>query len=80
MNDAPIIMVIDDQVLQEDSVGVFTFEVSDIDTGTVLTLTAFSDTALYRSLQTQRTIRLRLHQTRTGTDRQRSRLLYQIIF
>ena len=45
VNDAPIIMVIEDQVIDEDSVGVFTFEVSDIDTGTVLTLSAFSDTS-----------------------------------
>ena len=45
VNDAPIIIAINDQVLNEDSVGVFAFEVSDIDTGTVLTLSAFSDTS-----------------------------------
>ena len=45
INDAPIILSIEDQVIDEDSIGVFAFEVSDIDTGTVLTLSAFSDTS-----------------------------------
>ena len=45
INDAPIILSIEDQLIDEDSIGVFAFEVSDIDTGTVLTLSAFSDTS-----------------------------------
>tara|TARA_B100001109_G_scaffold183136_1_gene150154 strand:- start:56 stop:3061 length:3006 start_codon:yes stop_codon:yes gene_type:complete len=45
INDAPIIMSIENQSIYEDSVGVFSFDVSDIDTGTVLILTAFSDTS-----------------------------------
>ena len=45
INDAPIIISIEDQVIDEDSIGVFAFEVSDIDTGSVLTLSAFSDTS-----------------------------------
>ena len=45
INDAPIILSIEDQLIEEDSIGVFAFEVLDIDTGTVLTLSAFSDTS-----------------------------------
>ena len=45
INDAPIIISIEDQLIDEDSIGVFAFEVSDIDTGSVLTLSAFSDTS-----------------------------------
>ena len=45
VNDPPSIVSIDDQSIHEDSVGVFSFEVSDIDTGTVLTLAAYTDTS-----------------------------------
>ena len=45
VNDPPSIVSIEDQSIDEDSVGVFSFEVSDIDTGTVLTLAAYTDTS-----------------------------------
>ena len=43
-NDAPIIAQAEDQTINEDTQGVFSFEVSDIDTGTTLNLSAISDT------------------------------------
>ena len=44
VNDAPIIAQAEDQTIDEDTQGIFSFVVSDIDTGTTLNLSAISDT------------------------------------
>ncbi|MFL3013265.1 MAG: tandem-95 repeat protein [Candidatus Neomarinimicrobiota bacterium] len=44
VNDAPTIAAALDQTMLEDDVGIYSFEVADIDTGTVLSIFAYSDT------------------------------------
>ena len=44
VNDAPIIADAQEQTIIDDTVGIFSFEVSDIDTGSVLMLSALYDT------------------------------------
>ena len=43
LNDSPIINDINDQSIPEDGSGIFSFEISDVDTGETLSLTAYSD-------------------------------------
>ena len=43
LNDSPIINDINDQSIPEDGSGIFSFEISDVDTGETLLLTAYSD-------------------------------------
>ena len=45
VNDAPTIAAAPDQMMSEDDVQTYSFEVADIDTGTVLNIFAFSDTS-----------------------------------
>ena len=45
VNDAPIISPAEDQVVMEDEIEVFSFEVTDIDTGETFELSVFSDTS-----------------------------------
>tara|TARA_B110000008_G_scaffold142612_2_gene144267 strand:- start:1226 stop:10687 length:9462 start_codon:yes stop_codon:yes gene_type:complete len=45
VNDAPTIAAAPDQIMSEDDVQTYSFEVADIDTGTVLNIFAFSDTS-----------------------------------
>ena len=45
INDAPTIAAAPDQIMSEDDVQTYSFEVADIDTGTVLNIFAFSDTS-----------------------------------
>ena len=78
VNDPPSIVSIDDQSINEDSVGVFSFEVSDIDTRTVLTLAAYTDTSSVSVSTNSEITRLQLCQMEIGMVKRLLRSFYLI--